>query len=299
MSPMQRLLLIAHPDQCHSPALQRAAALALAGDSALHVAAFMEPFSNFDLLDHKTQELTRESLLLEQRRRWEDEANALRARGVKITTSVVWTTDRQGEIIRHILEMQPDLVVKDIQREPALKRAFVTPLDWYLLQECPAPVHLVGEVRHPLPHKIVAAVDPMNEDAQNSGMNEKIISTATGLALQCNAELHMLYIYDSLPAYRSYRCEVNKSWPDLVEELRDALHQSFVSLADRFGVPKERRHFLMGSPLHGIANFATEQASDVVVMGRVHRKAVDKLIGSTIEHALYQVSGSILAVRVD
>ncbi len=299
MSPMQRLLLIAHPDQCHSPALQRAAALALAGDSALHVAAFMEPFSNFDLLDHKTQELTREGLLLEQRRRWEDEANALRARGVKITTSVEWTTDRQGEMIRYILEMQPDLVVKGIQREPALKRAFVTPFDWYLLRECPAPLHLVGEARHPLPHKIVAAVDPMDVDAQNSGVNEKLISTATGLALQCNAELHLLYIYDCLPAYQSYKCEVNKSWPDLVEELRNALHQSFVSLADRFGVPEERRHFLMGSPLRGIADFARDEVIDVVVMGRVHRRVVDRLIGSTTEHTLYQVPSSILAVRAD
>ncbi|MNG38797.1 Universal stress protein family protein [compost metagenome] len=64
-------------------------------------------------------------------------------------------------------------------------------------------------------------------------------------------------------------------------------------------MPEERRHFLMGSPLRGIAEFAREQAIDVVVMGRVHRKVVDKLVGSTIEHALYHIPSSILAVRVD
>jgi universal stress protein E len=202
-------------------------------------------------------------------------------------------------MIRHIREMQPDLVVKDIQREPALKHAFVTPLDWYLLRECPSPVHLVGEVRHPLPQKIVAAVDPVDSNAEENGMNERIISAAAGLALQCNAELHLLYIYDYRPMNQSYSWEVNKSWPDLVEELRNTRHQSFVSLAGRFGVPQERRHFLTGSPLRGIADFATEQAIDVVVMGRVHRKVVDKLLGSTTEHALYQVPSSILAVRVD
>ncbi|MBT8768480.1 universal stress protein [Metapseudomonas boanensis] len=299
MSPMQRLLLIAHPDQRHSPALQRAVALALASDAPLHVVAFVEPFATFGLLDRKVQEQTRESLLLEQRQWWEEEAKTLRGRGVKITTSVVWTTDRHRETIRQILEMQPDLVVKDIQREPALKRAFVTPLDWYLLRECPVPIHLVADARHPLPHKIVAAVDPMDPDTQISGVNEKIISAATGLALQSNAELHLLYIYDCLPAYMANSGEGGVSWSDLAEELRIALHQSFVSLADRFGVPQERRHFLMGSPIRGIADFVTEQAADVVVMGRVHHKAIDKLIGSTTEHTLYQVPSSILAVRAD
>ena len=35
---------------------------------------------------------------------------------------------------------------------------------------------------------------------------------------------------------------------------------------------------------------------DVVVMGRVHRTGVERLIGSTTEHVLDQIPGSVLAV---
>ncbi len=299
MSQMQRLLLIANPDQRHSPAVQRAVALAAASGAALHVIVFVEPFATFDLLDRRVREQARESLLLEQRQWWEREATVQRGRGVKITTSVVWTTELRREMIQRIMEVQPDLVVKDIQRDPVLKRTFATPADWYLLRECPFPLHLVGDARHPLPQRIVAAVDPADPDTQTSGVNETIISAATGMALQCNAELHLLYIYDCLPASRANGGESAVSWAGLVEELQATLHQSFGSLADRFGVPRERRHFLMGTPIRGIATFAAEHAVDVVVMGRVHHRAIDKLIGSTTEHTLYQVPGSLLAVLAD
>jgi universal stress protein E len=45
--------------------------------------------------------------------------------------------------------------------------------------------------------------------------------------------------------------------------------------------------------LHALAD---EQEMDVIVMGRVQSHGLDKLLGSTTEHTLYQVACSILAV---
>jgi universal stress protein E len=38
---------------------------------------------------------------------------------------------------------KPDLLIKDVNPERLLKRIFITPLDYYLLQESSVPLHLL------------------------------------------------------------------------------------------------------------------------------------------------------------
>jgi universal stress protein E len=144
----------------------------------------------------------------------------------------------------------------------------------------------------------VAAVDPSNPQTLISGLNDQIIQTANALALQCDAQLHLLYAYDLTPAFNGDAPLAVGSWgANFMDELRESLHAAFVTLADQFGVPPERRHFIMGLPVNVISEFVEEYLADVVVMGTVHRVGIDRVLGSTTERALYSVPGSILAVR--
>jgi universal stress protein E len=295
MGQYQRLFLIADPAMRHSAALQRAAALTAASGAALHITAFVEPFASLPLLDKNVQKQIRESYLQEHREWLADEAGLLRSKGIKVTTEAVWTNETLQEILAHVAEMQPDLLIKDLQHEPLLKRAFITPLDWHLLRECPVPVHLVSQVCNLLPRRVVAAVDPSRPEG---GLNQRIVQAANGLALQCDAELHLLHSYDPTPAYLSNVAAGTVTWDgDFVEELRNSLQATFSALADDFGVPPERRHFIPGSPISAIADFTVQHRMDVVVMGRVQRKGMSKLIGSTTEHVLYHGPCSVLAVE--
>lgn len=296
MGQYQHLLLIADPAMRHSPALQRAAALAEATGAALHISAFVEPFATLPLLDKNIQQQTRESYLQEHREWLADEAGLMRARGIKVTSDAVWTNRTRQEILAHVGEMQPDMLIKDLQHEPLLKRAFVTPLDWHLLRECPVPVHLVSQALNPLPRRVLAAVDTAQPETRISGLNQRILKAANGLALQCNAELHLLQTYDLTPAYLS-NVGAGIATVDFVEELRNSLEQAFNALADEFGVPAECRHFVLGAPISTLADFAEQQRMDVIVMGRVQRKGLSKLIGSSTEHILNQGPSSILAVE--
>ncbi|MEX6503693.1 universal stress protein [Pseudomonas zhanjiangensis] len=297
MSQYQRVLLIADPAMRHSPALQRAAALAEATGASLHLSAFVEPLATLPLLDKGIQEETRERCLQERREWLADEAALMASKGVHVTREVVWTQQVREEILSHVREMQPDLLVKDLQHEPLLKRAFITPLDWHLLRDCPVPVHLVSQAANPLPKRVLAAVDPSQPQTQISGLNQRILAAANGLALQCNAELHLVHTYDLMPAYLGSVGAGAAGWSgDLVEELRQSQHWAFTALADDFGVPAERRHFIPGSPIGAIADFAAQQQMDVIVMGRVHRQGLSKLIGSTTEHILNHGPSSILAI---
>nr|WP_298143446.1 universal stress protein [uncultured Pseudomonas sp.] len=298
MSQFQRLLLVADPQLHHSTALQRAAALAQASGAALHILSVLEPPPALPLLDHSVRELTREARLQACQDWLKDEVELLRSKGLEVTSEVLWSDQPLKEILVHVAEMPVDLLIKDLQHELALKRAFVTPLDWHLLRECPAPVHLVGATGNPLPRKVVASVDlaPIAEEGKD--LNQRIIEMANGLALQCDAELHLLHVCDLSPTFLAEAGTATAVCVDMIEELRQTQGTSFTALAQHYGVPAERRHFLVGSPIHAIAEFAASNQADVLVMGRVQRKGLDKLVGSTTEHLLYRAPCSILTIAL-
>lgn len=297
MNQSRRILLVGHDGQRKSAAFQRAAALAMAGNMPLHIAVLVEPFMTYSLLAKESREPIRQSMLNEQRRCWSEEVDVLRGKGIQATCSVAWAENLHEEILCHVRELQPVMLVKDIQREPVLKRAFVTPLDWHLLRSCPVPLHLVSNAHHPKPRIVVAAVDLTDPEAQHSGLNDQIITTGVSLATQCNAEFQMLYIHENVPAYLASTGEAVVDWAEINEELRVSMHQSFVALAERHDIPQERRHFITGQPIKGIIEFAQTHHADVVVMGRVHRNVLGKWIGSTTEAVLHRLSGSVLAIR--
>jgi universal stress protein E len=212
---------------------------------------------------------------------------------------VVFSDDPLTEILLHVEQMQPDLLIKDVQHESVLKRAFITPLDCHLLRQCPVPVHLLSILGHALPRRVLAAVDSSTTPAVPEGINEQIIQAANGLALQCDAELHLLHAYDLSAAYLWDGAGIGgTSWSaELIDELRSAQLQAFSALADRYGVPSDRRHFIIGPPSSAIAAFALSHQVDVLVLGRVHHHGLDKLLGSTSEYLLYQAPCNILAVK--
>ncbi|WP_448118375.1 universal stress protein [Pseudomonas serbica] len=294
MSQYQRLLLIAGPAMRHTPALERAVAIAEATGAALHITVFIEDSNLLGLRSAGAR--FREACQQENEIWLKDEADLFRERGVKVSTEVLVTRTALQEILLHVAEMQPDLLIKDVQHESALKRVFITPLDWHLLRECPVAVHLVSEVRCPLPRVVVAAVDPSQPETQITGINERIIQAANGLAMQCSAQLHLLHAYDPSSTHISDAGAGAVTIPGFSSEVRKSLQKKFIALADHYGVPTERQHFVEGPPGKALADFAAHHRADVIVMGNAHRKGLGKWVGSTTEHVLYQVPCNIFAV---
>ncbi|MBJ7373015.1 MAG: universal stress protein [Pseudomonas sp.] len=298
MGQYERLLLVADQTLHQSAAMLRAIALAKASGAALDVRAFVSPVPVTHLWEEKIDDVDAQRYQRRYRRWVADELEQLSNQGLDGTVDVVFSSHPLLDILKTVHVLKPDLLIKDVRLEPALKRVFITPLDCHLLRECPIPVHLVNQIRYALPHRVVAAVDPFDPDTQISGLNDVIIRSANALALQCDVPLHLLCAYDLSAAFNGEAPVVNGGWnEDLANELRQTLHQAFVALADRHGVPPERRHFVMGHPVQVINEFVEQYLADVVVMGTVHRVGIERVIGSTTERALYSLPGSILAVR--
>lgn len=294
MSQYQQLLLIINPALRHSQAINHAAALAKASGAKLHIAAFIPSLKMLSLLEEGDREKARESYLQDHHDWLKNQANNLRGRGINVTTEVAWADDLTQDILDHVSEMQPDLLIKEVQHESALKRAFFTPVDWHLLRHCSVPVYLVGGSGLALPRKIVAAVEVSDTESPDDELNDRIIQQASSLALQCDAELHLLYACNISAAFLADMGGLTLA--DLTKALRRDLEKSFLKLAGRYGVPSDRRHFISGNPVTALSEFAHDHHVDVIVMGKVQSHGVDKLLGSTTEHILYQVPCSVLAV---
>ncbi|MCY1402385.1 Universal stress protein E [compost metagenome] len=291
MSPYQCIFVIAGPAMRHTPALERAVAIAKATNATLHVAVFIEDVDTLGLMSGN--EHFREICQQENQKWLQDEAEVIRSNGVTLTTDVVLARDVLGEILRQVAEVQPDLVIKDVHHESALRRVFVTPLDWHLLRDCPVSVHLVSEVRCPLPRVIVAAVDPSHPDGQMTRINDNIIEAARDLARQCDAELHVLHACDPSRTHLADAGAGAITMPGFNADVRRGQQHAFTALAERYGVPADRQHFIAGPPTKVIAEFSAHNRADVIVMGNTHRK----LMGSTTEHVLYQVPCNVLVIK--
>lgn len=293
----ERLMLIASPIMHRTPAFDRAGALAKAMEAPLHIVAFdyVDGLATAGLVNEKALAEMREGYV-ERHRQWlEEQAESIRRTGVQVTTEVVWVMRAFTEIMVHIRELNPSMVIKDLEHESWITRAMFTSLDLRLLHGCPVPLHLVSHPMHAKPRKVLAAVDPFRPHEQFDDINGEIITAAEKLAAQCGAELHLLYAYDLSYVFASGGYDGFSS--DLAQQLYDTDALAFRKLVDRFGVPQSRQHLVMGNPAKQIEALVRSEGIDVVVMGTVHRRHTRRLLGSTTEQVAYHVPCSLLAIR--
>ncbi|KEX90368.1 hypothetical protein D3C76_828520 [compost metagenome] len=295
MSQYRRLLLIIHLALGHSPAITHAAALARASGARLHIAALVPSLKLLSLLEDSDREKARERYLQDHRDWLKDQEKILRGKGIDVTSEVAWADEMKQGILDYVAELQPDLLIKEIQQESVLKRALFNSLDWRLLHQCPVPVYLVGGAGHALPRKVVAAVDVSAGESGHSELNGRIIQQASSLAIQCDAELHLLYAHEMSEDYLEELSDSLKL-SALSKGVRKALEKSFLAFARQYGVPADRRHFVLGHPVTALSEFASQNHVDVIVMGRAQYQGLEHPLGSTTEHILYQVPCSVLAV---
>ena len=300
MVKLKRILLIAPNEMVRTPAFDRAHALASATGALLHIVAFdyVQSLAVAGLFDHDAMAQAREGYLQVHRQWLEQQARFHRCVGRPVTTEVVWARTSLAHVLEYVNDFHPDLVIKDTHHVPALDRAFHRPLDWLLLRDCPAHLHLVTGAQNPKPLKILAAVDLSHLEQLTQGLNDRILDLAATLSASCGAALHLLNVNSwsvmgdspaSLPT------------PALDDSLRDAINdaqqEAFDELADRYGIEHKRRHLETGIPHRVITRVARQHAFDIVVLGTTYAHGVDRFIGSTAESVLNKAPCSLVIVK--
>jgi universal stress protein E len=301
MSDQSRLMLVVSPLMENSPAFDRAAALAKAWGAALHIVAFdyLEGLATVGMVNEQALEQMRLGYVQRHRQWLEEQARPLRKIGVHVTTEVVWVERPLQEILIHLREQPMTALIKALEHESLLSRLMFTPLDIHLLRECPVPLHFVSRVRHVLPRRIVAAVDPFHRDGQYQGLNDRILSEAAQLASICKAELDVIYAHDlSMISADEFGLEDASAFfsSRKAKLLFDAQADAFRELAERNDIAPQHQHMIMGNPAKVLSSYAEAYDIDVIVMGRVGHRGLNRLVGSTVEHLLYKMPCSVWVV---
>lgn len=300
MTPYQDILAIADPQQQGSWALKRAAQLAQASGATLHLRSFCHHpgIAAVHAVSAGVAELAQRELMREQRDWLEREADSLRSQVSKVRVEVVWGTPVQEKIIAEILALRPDLVVKDVEHVPALKRLLFTPLDLHLLRTCPAPLLMVNREPRPL-RTVVAAVDVGAGFPETTSLNADLLEAARNLASLGSTRVELLHVFEGLPGAVAATAEADLAAPDRIyAQLREDRAQAFTVFAERHRVPEDRRHLLDGLPDMALAAFVEDNVADVVVMGSMNRTGLDRvLIGSTAERMLGRLHCDVLVLK--
>jgi universal stress protein E len=300
MLKLKRILLIAPKEMSRTPAFDRANALASATGALLHIVAFnhVQSLAVAGLFNHDAMSQAREGYLQVHRQWLEQQARFQRCAGSQVTTEVVWAQASAAHLLEYVNDFRPDLVIKDVQHVPALERVFHRPLDWLLLRDCPAHLHLVTDSHKPKPLKIVAAVDLSHLEDLTQGLNERILDLASTLAASCGAALHLLNVSNWSVMGDAVRSVPTMSLDDsLRDAVNDAQAEAFEVLAERYGIGERRRHLLTGIPVQVITGFARQNAFDMIVLGTLYRGGIGRCIGGTAESVLNRAPCSLTIVK--
>ncbi|MFJ2362283.1 universal stress protein [Pseudomonas sp. NPDC087697] len=300
MFEIRRLLLITPSEMSRTPALDRAESLARATGAMLHIVAFdyVEALAVAGLFDPEAMAQAREGYLQVHRHWLEQQARFGQCKGLNVTTEVIWAKPSIEEVLEYVNDFHADIVIKDVQRVSAFKRVFYRPLDWLLLRDCPALLHLVTDARNPLPLKILAAIDLSHLEELTQGLNDRILGMAAALASSCGAKLHLLNVSGwTVTGDSGVNIQTLTIEESLGDAVSDAQEEAFETLAERYGVPPARRHLLTGIPHKMIERFAVSNAFDMIVLGTVHHRGINVFIGSTAESTLNRAPCSLMIVK--
>ncbi|MNO33396.1 hypothetical protein D3C76_234060 [compost metagenome] len=295
MGQYRQLLVLLTDIDPHSAALRRALALAQVSGAAVHIVGLFEPYEAHSLHQERLNEAELQRQYGLYRKQLVELVEHHRSSNTYLTVDIVKAEDLRDQAADYIRELKPDMVIKDTETTPALARFFGTPLDCALMRSYQGLMHFVPRAAASLPKRILIAVDTALHEEPDAQMlfNRALIRAADALALQCDAQLHLLSAYDLVGVFAPDML-VAQTW---VEEMRDALQVSFDALADAEGVPLDCRHFKEGGAVHVIREQVAALDIDVLVLGVVQPKGLSKLLGDTTECMVSDPPCSVLTVH--
>lgn len=299
MRQYRKLLILLSADMQHGEALARGALLARASGAELVVQLFCDTQRSAQGL-HDPQLIDQvERKMRETRQHWlETTLSDLGRQGLTASGTVVRGHPVREAMLAAIMEVEPDLTLKSVHHESALRRLFITPDDWYLARFSPSPLLIVAEAQARLPNHVIVAVDPVSQRSE-SNLTDRIVATALTYALQAGADLHMAYVSQPITDLLADAGLVGGvAAPELLNQVEEARRGQFSVLADRHGVPRERQHFLHGRVDAALNALADQVGAGLIVVGSNHRKGLDRfLLGSTTEDLLAHARHDVLVVK--
>ncbi len=279
----QRILLVAPGPEGESTALELSTRLAAQDRAHVRIVAAPGPEAAGRLAD---------PVSAGHRERLDGLVAELKARGVQADRRLLHGTDWL-EIIREVMRGAHDLLV--LAGAPKADDSFTR----HLLRKCPCPVWLAPADLPPSSKRILAAVDPEAADEAHASLNEQILETASALAEQEGAELHVLSAWHLVGEDMMVsRGSTRDSLKELAGQARASQNQALTKLLVEAGLDHAHVHLVEGEAHEVIPDFAWSEQMDLVVLGTVGRTGISGyFIGNTAEDVLTRIARPVLALK--
>ncbi len=208
-------------------------------------------------------------------------------------------------IIREVLRNGHDLVMKTARGMGGKLGMLFGSTAMHLLRKCPCPVWILKpEENRRYYRRIMAALDILPAEAEESGLNRKIMELTISMAEIEGSEIHIVHVAENpddhllLGTLDIPPDEIGR-WSRETRNMRIGKLDEFLEQFDLADL-QHQEHVLQGWADEEIPLFANEYKIDLLVMGTLARTGIPGLfIGNTAEKILHRVNCSVLAVKPD
>lgn len=289
-----RILCLVDPLTKRQVALVRAFDVAERNRAILKLVTVVDTSRGWLGLMHKEHSQLLEQ---EQRLRLQTLAKEHARKGVEVETELLHGRPAI-EVVREAIRGEFDLVVKDARGTSDHKTLLVGSVDMRLLRNCPCPVWLLVPDTPRKQKCVLAAVDPLADDAAHKTLNRVILELAASLTEQDEGELHVVAAWNT-PGEELLRGRMpEERLIEYIAQTQQAARKGLDDLLRRAGLPiQPKLHFDEGLPSSVILATAAEIEPDVLVLGTVARNLTALLMGDTADAVLRQVRCSVLTVK--
>jgi universal stress protein E len=299
MSRQRILFVMDRPSQVGPRLLRKLAALARGGDAELELyqPAFEWGMHKGGGIGSLTSDIETRATLERRDDELERIVNAVRAAGVRVRGAVSFEKPTHENILRHVLESQPNLVIIQSRSHSSLARLVLRYTDFKLIEKCPCPLLLMKTEKAYLDACVVAAIDPMHTHDKSPLLDEAIVDAAASMCEAVGGTLHLCHALAPWegPAVPADSDRISGSTH---AEFRERAQRRVDELARRAKIRDGHIHVDWGSPVEMIPSLAQSLHASVVVMGAVSRSALERaVIGHTAERVLDALDCDVLVVK--
>jgi nucleotide-binding universal stress UspA family protein len=300
MKRFKNILFIADREDGLQAGLERAASVARTNEARLTV---MDITPDAGLADYFSQRYGGD--LNTQLREYRLQTLDALVRPYTDTGHAIYTTVATGtpflEVVHAVQRNAHDLVIKVAQHDTGLAAALFGSTDMHLLRKCPCPVWIDRPTQTTPYQRILAAVDPF--DDESGDLQRLILDPATSLAEREQAGLDVVHAWE-VPGesmLRNGRGRVPSDELELLLQYREKHHRKGLNtLLSHYDLDtgKENVHLVKGKPAQVISDCASNQKTDLIVMGTLGRTGIPgMIIGNTAEDVLSEMQTAVLAVK--
>ncbi len=203
-----------------------------------------------------------------------------------ITASYIYTAEHHlaEAIIKQVVDLKPDLVLKSTHHHSIIKRTLVTNTDWRLIRKCPAALLLVKPEPWRGGGSVVTAVDPLHSKADQSKLDHYLIDSAELLAKQLD---QTACVFHSYFPFVSTMFSLGVETAEHLERIRQQHSEKLKELLADHAIAEDNIQLSHGDLVPTLIKYLKSVNANVLVIGALSRNVLERaIVGNTAEKIL-------------